>query len=276
MALRPPVARLSRLSRLSLSRLSRPCLLSSPSPLPLSHPSPSHLPSRSLRPYHSTLHPDPPPHEYTNSQSTILTAALRHVPDHGFTKNALTLGARDAGFLDVSVQLLPRAEFDLILFWLASRRGLLRARVENDHLLDSSDNASVDEKTKTLIMERLRMNADIRHQWQDALAVMSLAGNIPLSLSELHALASDILYLAGDNSVDAAWYTKRLSVAAVYAAADLYMTRDAADLVATEAFVARRIADTKAVGDKLAGIKQCLGFMGTTAVGLGRSWGLKI
>ncbi|GES61060.1 ubiquinone biosynthesis protein coq9 [Aspergillus terreus] len=268
MALRPPVARLSRLSRLSLSRLSRPCLLSCPSP--------SHLPSRSLRPYHSTLHPDPPPHEYTNSQSTILTAALRHVPDHGFTKNALTLGARDAGFLDVSVQLLPRAEFDLILFWLASRRGLLRARVENDHLLDSSDDASVDDKTKTLIMERLRMNADIRHQWQDALAVMSLAGNIPLSLSELHALASDILYLAGDNSVDAAWYTKRLSVAAVYAAADLYMTRDAADLVATEAFVARRIADTKAVGDKLAGIKQCLGFMGTTAVGLGRSWGLKI
>ncbi|KAL4892637.1 COQ9-domain-containing protein [Aspergillus ambiguus] len=255
MALRP---RFPPSSRLSLSpRLSQS----------------SYRPSRL---YHSALHPDPPPHHYTNSQSTILSAALRHVPQQGFTRNALTLGARDAGFLDVSIQLLPRAEFDLILFWLASRRGLLHARVQNDGLLDRSDKTPVDEKTRILIMERLRMNSDIKHQWQDALALMSLAGNIPLSLSELHALASDILYLAGDSSVDSAWYTKRLSVAAVYAAADVYMTRDSADLVATEAFVRRRIADTKAVGEKLTGLQQCLGFMGTTAVGLGRSWGLKI
>ncbi|KAF9888369.1 Ubiquinone biosynthesis protein coq9, mitochondrial [Aspergillus nanangensis] len=232
-------------------------------------------PSLLRRPYHSTHHPDPPPHEYTNSQTTILSAALRHVPHHGFTRDALTLGARDAGFLDVSVQLFPRAEFDLILFWLASRRGLLRARVENG-FFEPDRQLSVEGKIKALIMERLRMNSEIKHQWQDALALMSLAGNIPLSLSELHALSSDVLYLAGDSSVDATWYTKRMSVAAIYAAADVFMTRDASDLAATEAFVHRRVEDSKAIGDKLGGIKECLGFMGSTAVGLGRSWGLKI
>ncbi|KAA8649809.1 uncharacterized protein ATNIH1004_002486 [Aspergillus tanneri] len=226
------------------------------------------------RPYHSQHHPDPPVHGYTNSQTAILSAALHHIPRHGFTRDALTLGVRDAGFLDVSIQLFPRAEFDLILFWLASRRGLLRASVD-DGLLDS--NGSVDEKIKVLILERLRMNLEVRHQWQDALALMSLPSNIPLSLSELHALSDDILHLAGDRSVDQSWYTRRLAVSAVYASAEVVMTRDSgSDFATTEAFVDRRLEDTKAIGDKLSCMKQCLGFMGSTAVGLGRSWGLKI
>lgn len=116
-----------------------------------------------------------------------------------------------------------------------------------------------------------------RNQNQQALALMSMPSNIPLSLSELHALSSDILHLAGDTSVDASWYTKRLSVSAIYASAEVVMTQDSSpDLSATEAFVTRRVEDSKAIGDKLSGAKQCLGFMGTTAVGLGRSWGLKI
>lgn len=128
-----------------------------------------------LRPYHSTLHPRLPDHEYTNSQTAILTAALPHVPQHGFTSEALALGARDAGFLDVSVQLLPRGAFDLILFWLASRRGLLRAKVEEGALLQrvaaergvDPAGLSVEEKCRVLVMERLRMNGDVKGQWQD-------------------------------------------------------------------------------------------------------------
>ncbi|KAL2811124.1 COQ9-domain-containing protein [Aspergillus granulosus] len=265
----------------SSSCCSRPSLLPTVSAIPLQHiqrRKPSPLPNH-RRLYHSQHHPDPSPHEYTNSQALILTAALKHVPTHGFTRDALTLGARDTGFLDVSIQLLPRGEFDLILFWLASRRGLLRAAVEQNGILRSpdADVVSVEEKTRTLIMERLRMNTDIKHQWQDALALMSLPSHIPLSLSELHALSSDILHLAGDTSVDASWYTKRLSVSAIYASAEIVMTRDSSpDLAATEAFVTRRIEDSKAIGTKLTGAKQCLGFMGSTAVGLGRSWGLKI
>lgn len=139
--------------------------------------SPNHprAPLTQLRTYHSTLHPRLPDHEYTNSQTAILTAALDHVPAHGFTNTALTLGARDAGFLDVSVQLLPRGEFDLILFWLASRRGLLRGKVEEGGLFrriaaeKGKDvyELSVEERVRGLLLERLRMNDEIRHVWQD-------------------------------------------------------------------------------------------------------------
>lgn len=59
------------------------------------------------------------------------------------------------------------------MFWLASRRGLLRAKVETG-LFEKSNVAegqkkvlSVEEKVKILVMERLRMNESIIHKWQD-------------------------------------------------------------------------------------------------------------
>lgn len=122
----------------------------------------------SLRPFHSQFHPRLPTHEYTNSQTAILTAALEHIPAHGFTKEALIRGAHDVGFLDVSIQLFPQQEMDLILYWLASRRGLLRGKVESGGLFEGlPSSASVDDKVKILILERLRMNRDVIHRWQD-------------------------------------------------------------------------------------------------------------
>ncbi|KAL1852676.1 Ubiquinone biosynthesis protein coq9, mitochondrial [Paecilomyces lecythidis] len=235
------------------------------------------------RSYHSHFHPALPTHEYTNSQATILSAALEHVPQHGFTLDALRLGARDAGFLDVSIQLLPRGEVDLVMFWLASRRGLLRAKVEgglfekNNTVEGQKKELSVEEKVKMLVKERLRMNESIIHKWQDALALMSYPSNVPISLSELHALSSDILNLAGDKSIDASWYTKRLSLSAIYASSEVVMTQDSSPgFRSTEAFVNRRIEDNQYIGQKVCDITQYLGFMASTAVGLGRSWGMKI
>lgn len=106
---------------------------------------------------------------------------------------------------------------------------------------------------------------------------MSLLGNIPLSLSELHALSNDILSLSGDASVDASWYTRRLALSAIYASAEVVMTRDpTSDLSETAAFVQRRFEDGNALKGKVEGVGQCVGFWGNTLVGLGRSYGLKI
>ncbi|KAJ5570529.1 uncharacterized protein N7459_009959 [Penicillium hispanicum] len=268
-------------SAVSSTAFARPIRLAPQTHTP-STPSRTPVPSRH---YHSALHPRLPDHEYTNSQTAILSAALPHIPEHGFTATSLALGARDAGFLDVSVQLLPRGEFDLILFWLASRRGLLRGKVEEGTLLQRAaasrglepSQLDVAAKTRILILERLHMNADIRTQWQDALAQMSLLANIPLALTELHALSSDILSLAGDSAVDASWYSRRLAVSAIYASAEVVMTRDPTpDLAETAAFVQRRFEDREAIAGKVEVLGQCVGFLGNTLVGVGRSWGLKV
>lgn len=106
---------------------------------------------------------------------------------------------------------------------------------------------------------------------------MSLLSNIPISLTELHALSNDILSLAGDSSVDASWYSKRMALSAIYASAEVVMTRDpTVDMSETAAFVDRRFEDKLVMKEKLEGVGQCVSFWGNTAVGVGRSWGLKI
>jgi ubiquinone biosynthesis protein COQ9 len=228
----------------------------------------SSLPRRT---YYSQHHPDPPP--FPEVQEKILSAALKRVPEHGFTDQALSLGAKDVGYLDVSIQLFPRRAFDLINYHLVTQRLALKDRVQ----FPEDGKLGVGRKIKSLAMTRLRGNKEIINQWQGALGQMSLLGNIPASLKELSALSDEMWYLAGDTSVDFSWYTKRASLATVYASSELFMTTDKSkDFIATEEFLDRRLAEVQKVGGAIGGIGQFTSFWATNSVNLARSWGMRI
>ena len=225
----------------------------------------------SSRPYFSQYHPESPP--FPPAQDTILSAALRRVPEHGFTQQALTLGAKDVGYLDVSVQLFPRGVFDLILYHLITQRLALKSNVQ----FPEDVQLGIGRKVKTLVMTRLRANKDIIHQWQGALGYMSLLGNIPASLKELNALSDEIWYLSGDTTVTFSWYTKRASLSAIYASSEMYMTTDTSkDFALTEEFLDRRLEDTQKVGGTVGGFGEYAGFWAKNSVNLARSWGMKV
>src|ERR1700759_2356804 len=97
------------------------------------HARPTHRPWRAqgMRRYHSYEHPSPPP--YSSTAKSILSAALSHVPEHGFTQKALQLGARDSGFMSISANLFPRGVFDLIAFYLMTRRLSLQDTVNGEN-----------------------------------------------------------------------------------------------------------------------------------------------
>lgn len=68
-------------------------------------------------------------------------------------------------------------------------------------------------ETKTLLLEarnavetRLRMVIPYKKTWPQALALMSLPPNVPMSLANLLTLVDDICYYAGDRSVDVRIY----------------------------------------------------------------------
>jgi ubiquinone biosynthesis protein COQ9 len=106
---------------------------------------------------------------------------------------------------------------------------------------------------------------------------MSLLGNIPASLQELHALSNEIWYLAGDTSVDTSWYTKRASLAAVYASSELFMTTDTSrEYEITEEFVDRRLKDVQKMGGSIGGLGQFAGFWAGSTLNLARSWGMRL
>jgi ubiquinone biosynthesis protein COQ9 len=222
--------------------------------------------------YHSYDHTEQP--LYREAERNILSAALAYVPSHGFTSEALTLGAKNAGYLDVSTNLFPKGTFDLVRYHLVSQRLALKDRIQFP-----DEQMGVGRKVKSLVLERLRANVDsgIVSRWQEALAVMSLAENIPSSLRELSALSDEVWFLAGDTSVDSSWYTKRASLAGVYAATEVYQTTDqSTDFKDTEQFLDRRLEEVRMVGGAVSGTLEWAGFQGGALLNLLRSKGVRI
>lgn len=106
---------------------------------------------------------------------------------------------------------------------------------------------------------------------------MSLAGNIPPSLRELHLLSDEIWFLAGDVSVDSSWYTKRASLSTIYAASEVYQTTDqSSDFMDTEAFLDRRLEELRVAGGAWGNTREWAGFQAGALVNLLRSKGMRI
>ena len=113
------------------------------------------------RNYHSYEHETPPP--FTPTENAILSAALSHVPSHGFTNTALVHGARDAGYLDVSVNLFPTGAFALVNHHLVTQRLALAQHAPSAEELPLNIAANV----RILTLRRLHVNKPIIHRWQE-------------------------------------------------------------------------------------------------------------
>jgi ubiquinone biosynthesis protein COQ9 len=196
------------------------------------------------------------------------------VPTLGFTKEALSLGAKEAGYLEVSTNLFPKGTFDLVMYHLVTQRLGLKDRIQFP-----DEKMGVGRKVRSLVLERLRANADagVVPRWQGALAIMSLAENIPASLKELGALSDEIWFLSGDTAVDSSWYTKRASLAGIYAATEVFQTTDqSTDFKDTEEFLDRRLEELRTVGGVVSGTLEWAGFQAGAMVNLLRSKGIRI
>ncbi|CAF9907076.1 Ubiquinone biosynthesis protein coq9, mitochondrial [Imshaugia aleurites] len=227
----------------------------------LRHPAPlrSNLVWQCSRSYHSYEHEAPPP--FTPTEDAILSAALAHVPTHGFTNTALTQGARDAGYLDVSTNLFPAGAFSIVKYHLVTQR-LALAR----HASSLQSQSDITTKIRKLALHRLHANEPIVHHWQEALALLSTARHLPTSLRELALLSDELLFLAGSTTVTSAWYTNRAALAAIYASAELFMTQDKSKgFTETEKFLKRRLEE----GEKIRGGLDMVGkWVGMQAGGL--------
>ena len=121
--------------------------------------------------YHSYEYTQPPP--FPPAESAILSSALSHVPNYGFTLDALKLGAKDAGYLDVSTNLLPRGVFDLVNYHLVTQRMALKDSVQFPAEGElGAKKLGVGAKVRTLTLARLRANEPIIHRWQEVSCIL--------------------------------------------------------------------------------------------------------
>jgi len=218
---------------------------------------PAHLRSsillQSSRLYHSYEHKRPAP--FTPVEDSILSAALAHVPAHGFTEAALSRGARDAGYLDVCTNLFPAGAFSIVNYHLVAQRLALAKHAPPTAQSDSTPANEVADNIRVLALRRLQANTPIIHQWQEALALLSTARHLPNSLRELALLSDELLFLAGSTTVTSAWYSNRAALAAIYASAELFMTTDKSkNYVETEEFLTRRLREGETARGILSGL----------------------
>lgn len=124
-------------------------------------------PPSTLRRYHSYDHPPTEPESFSPIERAILIAAYAHVPSHGFSRAALALGAQDAGFLDISTNLLPEGVFSLVKWHLVSQREALAGRAQELFAGEEGERLGSGMKVEMLTWERLMGNRMVIRRWQE-------------------------------------------------------------------------------------------------------------
>ncbi|OLL22501.1 Ubiquinone biosynthesis protein coq9, mitochondrial [Neolecta irregularis DAH-3] len=217
--------------------------------------------------FHSHAHPVL--ERYTPTQLEIFSSAMKQVPKHGFVSQTISLGARDAGYLEASHVLFPRGGWSLVEYYLVTERlrlSSLKKTIETEEVGTSN-------KIRRLIKERLERNKDIIDRWPEALAVMAMPSNLSDSLAELARLSDDLWHIAGDTSADMSWYSKRASLCAVYASTELFMTQDKSpEFVDTWKFLDRRLENVQNIGRAFSEASIFLGFNARSAFNVWKSF----
>ena len=107
--------------------------------------------------------------------------------------------------------------------------------------------------------------------------MMAQPAYTPTSLAELARLADEIWYLAGDESVDSSWYTKRASLSAIYSSTELFMTQDTSThFTETEQFLDSRLKDITKVGGFIGALTEWADYTAHSTVNVLRSKGVRV
>ncbi|EPX73810.1 ubiquinone biosynthesis protein Coq9 [Schizosaccharomyces octosporus yFS286] len=190
----------------------------------------------------ATLETRPP---ISGKKAQILKHALEHVPQLGFSEEAIKMGGRSLGYSNLPTALFPSGSMNLISYFLLQQRYALREQKNHLTLMQNTT-----EKVTHLIWSRLQANRDVMEHLPQMIATCVAPSNLPSSIKSLADLSDEILYLAQDKSADFHWYTKRAVVSAIYSASELFMTKDnSPNFQATYDFVQHRVQHAKALNN---------------------------
>ena len=188
--------------------------------------------------------------DFTPTQAAIASAALKHVPQLGFSYEALAAGAKDCNITFISRAALPYGPYSIAHYHLVTQRLALKHTMTPRTL-------------EQLCVERLKGNERIIHRWSEALGLMSAHPTTygTMGVLELGKLSDEMWFLAGDLASDFDWYTKRMALSGVYAATELYMTTDTSDgFQRTWEFLRRRIEGMQAGAQMKNDVAEFVGF----------------
>ena len=179
----------------------------------------------------------------------LVSAMLSHVPFDGWTWTAMEQGAVDINFkknksenerLQIYKTFFNNGSIDFIKVFAEIIDSIVQ---ENYHSLDPKPQ-KIPEKIKKLILMRLDFCLPYKEAIRSSLSLSALPKNSKQSINILYTTCNSMWRLAGDKSTDFSFYTKRLSLASVYASTLLFWLNDtSSEQEETEYFLERRLHD---------------------------------
>ncbi len=175
----------------------------------------------------------------SEAKRAIIAAALPHVLFDGWSDTTLEAAIADSGVdADLAKRAFPRGARDLALGYHDQGDADMRAEMEKLDLSAMRYSARVAKAIS------IRLSLADKEAVRRGMAFFALPPHAAEGTRALWHTADAIWESLGDTSRDYNWYTKRMTLSAVYAGCVLFWLGDESEGGAeTEAFINRRIAD---------------------------------
>ncbi len=169
----------------------------------------------------------------------IINATLPHVPFDGWTQGVLSKAASDAGYKSTdAIRVFSGGAIDAVDYYVRSCDEAMSLAISGYNL----ETMKVREKIALAVRLRIMAYADHREAARQALKLQASPTHAAHALKSLYRTVDEIWFSIGDTSTDFNFYTKRLTLAAVYSATLLHWLDDhSPDYESTWNFLARRI-----------------------------------
>ncbi len=170
-------------------------------------------------------------------KTTLLQAALPHVPFDGWSEATFRAAVQDAGMAPALARAVcPRGAVDLALEYHAAGDASMRAR------LAGADLSALRYRDRIAAGVRYRLEAADRELVRRGSALFALPQHAPDGIRAVWGTADAIWDALGDTSDDINYYSKRAILSVVYASTLLFWLGDTSPgQTATWAFLDRRI-----------------------------------
>ena len=181
-----------------------------------------------------------------DQRAALIEAMLPNVAFDGWSRPAVRAAARCIGMpADEALALFPNGAAELVACFSRWADGRMLDRLE----AMVPEPSRISDRVALAITIRLEVIGPWREAVRRALSVLALPRHAPLGLRLLYETVDGIWYAAGDRATDFGFYTKRATLAAIYAATLLYWLEDSSpDFSDTHAFLGRRLSEVAAIG----------------------------
>ena len=187
--------------------------------------------------------------DYIQIKFDLIKAMMNHVPFDGWSIDALEQGAIDIGFeqketydtrVKIYKDLFKNGSIDFINIFSE----MIDLEVKNNYEKIDPKPERVPEKIKTIILIRLSLCQKYKEAIRSSIPITALPKNSKISIRLLYRTCNRVWRIVGDKSTDFSFYTKRVSLAAVYSSTLLFWLNDtSSDQEETSLFLDRRLND---------------------------------